>query len=197
MPLLLLFRKKSRSARLFVCKRTHLRLTVATNFLRSCLRHRVSYVFLSSSFNHTLSMLDQALYRLLRFFYTKNQSSLIPLLLLLRKKSRSRRLLICKRIRNAFGSLPTFCKLAKRYIFGFIKTYKRLSNNLQTFHSSMLCFFWFLNSLHVKLSKIRSLIIYYYLKFVYLINFKRLNIKKLFLLLILYKMYVKIIVYKI
>ena len=69
-------------------------------------------LFLSSSFNHTLSMLDQALYRLLRFFYTKNQSSLIPLLLLLRKKSRSRRLLICKRIRNAFGSLPTFCDSA-------------------------------------------------------------------------------------
>ena len=36
----------------------------------------------------------------------------MPLLLLLRKKSRSRRLLICKRIRNAFGLLPTFCDSA-------------------------------------------------------------------------------------
>ena len=86
---------------------------------------------------------EQALYRLLRFFMQKIRVRSFRCSSSFAKKSRSRRLLICKRIRNAFGSLPTFCKLTKCYIFDFIKTYKRLSNNLQTFHSSMLCFFNF------------------------------------------------------
>ena len=45
-------------------------------------------------------------------FYAKNRSSLMPLLLLIRKRSRSRRLLACKRAHDAFGSLPTFCERA-------------------------------------------------------------------------------------
>ena len=53
---------------------------------------------------------EQAIYRLLWFFFAKNQSSLMPLLLLIRKRSRSHRLFVCKRTRNAFGSLPTFCE---------------------------------------------------------------------------------------
>ena len=40
MPLLLLFRKKARSARLFVSTRTHGRLTFATAFLRVYLRRK-------------------------------------------------------------------------------------------------------------------------------------------------------------
>ena len=51
---------------------------------------------------------EQALYRLLRFFY-ENRSALTPLLLLFRKKSRSARLLGCKRPHNGSLSLPTFC----------------------------------------------------------------------------------------
>ena len=53
---------------------------------------------------------EQALYRLLRFLF-RNQSVLMPLLLLFRKKSRSARLLGCKRPRNGSLSLPTFCGL--------------------------------------------------------------------------------------
>ena len=45
-------------------------------------------------------------------FLCKNQSSLMPLLLLFRKRSHSRRLFGCKRPHNAFGSLPTFCEAA-------------------------------------------------------------------------------------
>ena len=45
------------------------------------------------------------------FFHKKNQSPAL-LLLLFRKRSRSRRLFACKRAHNAFGSLPTFCGCA-------------------------------------------------------------------------------------
>ena len=45
-------------------------------------------------------------------FFAKNQSSLMPLLLLIRKRSRSHRLFLCKHTRNAFGSLRTFCESA-------------------------------------------------------------------------------------
>ena len=41
--------------------------------------------------------------------FFKSQSVLIPLLLLFRKRSRSRRLFACKRAHDGFGSLPTFC----------------------------------------------------------------------------------------
>ena len=41
------------------------------------------------------------------FFAEKHPPA--SLLLLFRKRSRSRRLCICKRTHNAFGSLPTFC----------------------------------------------------------------------------------------
>ena len=51
---------------------------------------------------------EQAAYRLLRLFF-KSWSVLIPLLLLFRKRSRSRRLFACKRAHDGFGSLPTFC----------------------------------------------------------------------------------------
>ena len=69
MPLLLLFRKKARLARLFACKRAHGRLTVATTFLRVCLR--------------------QANAAIVRRIYTPNTVSLYRLLLLFRKKARS------------------------------------------------------------------------------------------------------------
>lgn len=45
-------------------------------------------------------------------FFTKNTATLYRLPRLFRKRSRSRRLLICKRIHNAFGSLPTLCECA-------------------------------------------------------------------------------------
>ena len=51
---------------------------------------------------------EQAAYRLLRLFF-KSWSVLISLLLLFRKRSRSRRLFACKRVHDGFGSLPTFC----------------------------------------------------------------------------------------
>ena len=47
-------------------------------------------------------------------FLCKNWSSLMPLLLLFRKRSHSRRLFACKRAHNAFGSLPIFCESACR-----------------------------------------------------------------------------------
>ena len=50
--------------------------------------------------------------RSFRFFYFIKNQSPASLFLLIRKGSRSRRLLICKRIRNAFGSLPTLCENA-------------------------------------------------------------------------------------
>ena len=53
-------------------------------------------------------MSEQAAYRLLRLFF-KSQSVLIPLLLLFRKRSRSRRLLACRRACDGSLSLPTFC----------------------------------------------------------------------------------------
>ena len=65
MPLLILFHKKARSARLFACKRAHGRLTVATTFLRVCLR--------------------QANVAIVRRIYTPNTVPLMPLLLLFRK----------------------------------------------------------------------------------------------------------------
>ena len=43
------------------------------------------------------------------FYFIKNQSP-VPLFLLFRKRSHSRRLFGCKRPHNAFGSLPTFCE---------------------------------------------------------------------------------------
>ena len=46
--------------------------------------------------------------------FFKSQSALIPLLLLFRKRSRSRRLFACKRAHDGFGSLPTFCGDAGR-----------------------------------------------------------------------------------
>ena len=97
MPLLLLLRKKSRSRRLLICKRIRNAFGSLPTFCDSAFGTKFHMFFLSSFFNHTHSMSEQALYRLLRFFYTKNQSSLIPLLLLLRKKSRSARLFVCKR----------------------------------------------------------------------------------------------------
>ena len=45
-------------------------------------------------------------------FFAKNQNSLMPLLLLYRKRSHSRRLFGCTRPHSAFGSLPTFCECA-------------------------------------------------------------------------------------
>ena len=51
----------------------------------------------------------------LTFF--KSQSVLIPLLLLFRKRSRSRRLFACRRAHDGFGSLPTFCGDAGQCIF--------------------------------------------------------------------------------
>ena len=60
----------------------------------------------------TSSTSEQAIYRLLWFFFAKNQSALMPLLLLYRKRSHLRRLFSCKRLHNAFGSLPTFCEAA-------------------------------------------------------------------------------------
>ena len=49
--------------------------------------------------------------------FFKSQSVLIPLLLLFRKRSRSRRLFACKRAHDGFGSLPTFCGDAGQCIF--------------------------------------------------------------------------------
>ena len=49
---------------------------------------------------------------LVPIFYFIKISHPLSLFLLIRKGSRSRRLLICKRIRNAFGSLPTLCENA-------------------------------------------------------------------------------------
>ena len=46
--------------------------------------------------------------------FFKSQNVLIPLPLLLRKRSRSRRLFACKRAHDGFGSLPTFCGDAGR-----------------------------------------------------------------------------------
>ena len=60
----------------------------------------------------TSSTSEQAIYRLLWFFFAKNQSALMPLLLLYRKRSHLRRLFSCKRLHNTFGSLPTFCEAA-------------------------------------------------------------------------------------
>ena len=51
-------------------------------------------------------------FRSFRFFYFIKNQSPASLFLLIRKGSRSRRLLICERIRNAFGSLPTLCENA-------------------------------------------------------------------------------------
>ena len=48
-------------------------------------------------------------FRLFRFFICIKNQSPAALLLLFRKRSRSRRLFACKRTHNAFGSLPTFC----------------------------------------------------------------------------------------
>ena len=92
MPLLLLFRKKARSARLFACKRAHGRLTVATTFLRVCLR--------------------QANVAIVRRIYTPNTVPLMPLLLLFRKKARLARLFACKRAHDGSQSLPPFCEYA-------------------------------------------------------------------------------------
>ena len=54
------------------------------------------------------------MYRLLRLFY-KSQSALTPLLLLFRKRSRSARLLDCKRPRRGSLSLPTVCGHERPY----------------------------------------------------------------------------------
>ena len=51
---------------------------------------------------------EQAIYRLLRFF-CKNQSSLMPLLLLFHKRPRSLRLFTCKRVHDGSPSLTPFC----------------------------------------------------------------------------------------
>ena len=59
---------------------------------------------------------EQAIYRLLRFLF-KNQSALMPLLLLFRKKSRLLRLFACKRAHDASAALPIFCG-ASAVIFG-------------------------------------------------------------------------------
>ena len=45
-------------------------------------------------------------------FLMQEKHPLATFLLLFRKRSRSRRLLACKRTRNAYGSLPTFCEFA-------------------------------------------------------------------------------------
>ena len=45
-------------------------------------------------------------------FFEKNQSSLMPPLLLFRKKARSAQLLTCKRVRDVSLSLPPFCEYA-------------------------------------------------------------------------------------
>ena len=44
------------------------------------------------------------------FCLQKSEHGNMPLLLLFRKRSHSRRLFGCKRPHNAFGSLPTFCE---------------------------------------------------------------------------------------
>ena len=59
---------------------------------------------------------EQAIYRLLRFSF-KNQSALMPLLLLFRKKARLLRLFACKRAHDASAALPIFCG-ASAVIFG-------------------------------------------------------------------------------
>ena len=51
--------------------------------------------------------------KLAPIFLWKNRSKLTPLLLLLHKRSRSRRLFGCKRPHDCFGSLPTFCGLRR------------------------------------------------------------------------------------
>ena len=66
----------------------------------------------------------------------------MPLLLLFRKRSRSRRLLICKRIRNAFGSLPTFCE----YVCGTNISMVRLFTSEQALYRLL----WFFSKIRVR-----------------------------------------------
>ncbi len=71
-------------------------------------------------------------------FYAKNQSSLISLLFLFRKKSRKSRLLGCKRPHNAFVLLPIFyefCTLRVLKHFDFTMFNKKSNKNTR-----LLCF---------------------------------------------------------
>ncbi len=99
--LLLLFRKKSRSAHLFGCRRPQ-RLAVATNFLRAAWAYPPPAKTVKTSS-------EQAAYRLLRLFQKSERAhSAAPPF---PQRSRSRRLFACRRAHDGFGSLPTFLRV--------------------------------------------------------------------------------------
>ena len=114
-PLLLFFRKRPRSARLFACKRSHngsLSLPAFRAPPRLAARgmgrgaraapentpRRSKLCIACSGFFH---------------FYSKIRSALTPLLLLFRKRPRSARLFACKRAHNGSLSLPAFLRLPR------------------------------------------------------------------------------------
>ncbi|MDD5919067.1 MAG: hypothetical protein PUD73_08265 [bacterium] len=73
---------------------------------------------------------EQASYCLLRFLF-KNQSALMPLLLLFRKKSRWLRLFACKRAHDASAALPTFCGASAVLFRHNIHIANRMQNRLK------------------------------------------------------------------
>ena len=98
--------------------------------------------------------------RSFRFFYFIKISH-PPLFLLIRKGSRSRRLLICKRIRNAFGSLPTLCENAfgivtVDFTVFFIKPLKAHTKNGDFRQKVVVSFCLLLCSLFVFISSLES-----------------------------------------
>ena len=130
--LFLLFRKRSHSRRLFGCKRLHNAFGSLPTFCELRFRRNLSL-------NGSLRPRRSKLYIACSDFLCKNQSSLMPLLLLFRKKARSAQLLTCKRVRNVSLSLPPFCEESDFGASLYLKGSHHQHWSKQ--YRSLLCFF--------------------------------------------------------
>ena len=91
-------------------------------------------LYFSISSVRTLDHVRASFISLALIFY-ENQSSLIPLLFLFRKKSRSAHLFVCKRTHDGSLSLPTFCDIAhfvRLKNLGFTVFFDKFCKNTRT-----------------------------------------------------------------
>ena len=109
----LLFRKRSRSAHLLACKRARDDSLSLTTFRDFCAYG--AYI----SFWQVDPPRSKVRFAP-TYFLSKISHPPTSLLLLFRKKARSRRLFACKRTHNAFRSLSPFCELRLRRICIFL-----------------------------------------------------------------------------
>ena len=112
-PSFLLFREKSRSVRLLVCKRTHDGSQSLSTFHEYTCGAR--YLFWTADPRRI-----KVRFIPFRFFISIKNQSHAPSFLLFREKSRSVRLFVCKRTCDGSLSLSTFhrCPKAQRCFFG-------------------------------------------------------------------------------